>query len=231
MLRALGAAALLAGPGSAAARAADANTPCRPTAEGEIGPFFVDDSAAAFNRSSIVANLDGSSPQAGVPLRLSIVVRDARKRCAPVAGSQVDIWHCNALGMYSGEGVESTTGQTWLRGYQISDRSGMVRFSTIVPGWYPGRTTHIHLRVRSSYSAASSTSDGSNTTQVFFPQDLIDALHARVAPYSTRGAASRTTNARDFVYTAQTKGTTLLALAGGADRGYTATFAVDLPIT
>jgi protocatechuate 3,4-dioxygenase beta subunit len=203
---------------------------CAVTPEGEIGPYFADDSAAGFNRSNILANIDGSSPQTGVPLTLSLTVRDAQKSCAAVAGAQVDIWHCNAAGVYSDEGVESTTGLTWLRGFQLTDANGAVAFTTIVPGWYAGRTTHIHLRVRSAYSQASSTSDGTNTTQLFFPQSLQDALSASVAPYDAHGTNS-TTNASDRVYAQQTKGVTLLSLSGSVGSGYTAAFTIDLPIT
>jgi protocatechuate 3,4-dioxygenase beta subunit len=203
---------------------------CAATPEGEIGPYFADDSASGFNRSNILADIDGSNAQPGIPLALTLIVRDSQKSCAAVAGSQVDIWHCNASGVYSDEGVESTTGQTWLRGYQLTDANGSVTFTTIVPGWYAGRTTHIHLRVRSSYSEASSTSDGSNTTQVFFPQSLVDGIDTTVAPYDAHGQNS-TTNAGDRVYAQQTKGVTLLTLTGSTASGYAATFTIDLPIT
>jgi protocatechuate 3,4-dioxygenase beta subunit len=203
---------------------------CAVTPEGEIGPYFADDSAAGFNRSTILANIDGTSTQAGVALTLRIYVRDSRKNCAAVAGLQVDIWHCNAKGVYSDESNLGTSGQTWLRGYQVTGATGLVTFKTIVPGWYPGRVTHIHLRVRSSYSQTSSPSDGTNTTQLFFPQTLIDALSASIAPYNTHGTNS-TTNATDHVYTRETKGVTLLNLTGSTAAGYAATFTVDLPIT
>jgi protocatechuate 3,4-dioxygenase beta subunit len=202
---------------------------CAVTPEGEIGPYFADDSAAGFNRSNIVSNIDGTNVQQGVSLGLSIYVRDSQKSCAAMAGVQIDIWHCNAYGVYSDESNQSTSGQTWLRGYQITDANGLVTFQTIVPGWYAGRTTHIHLRVRSSYNQTSSPSDGSNTTQLFFPQPLVDTLDATAAPYSSHGVNS-TTNANDHVYTPQTKGTTLLTLSGNSS-GYTAIFTVDLPIT
>jgi protocatechuate 3,4-dioxygenase beta subunit len=212
------------------AGSATTSSSCAVTPEGEIGPYFVDDSLSGFNRSNILANIDGTSVQQGIPLTLNLTVRDAQKSCAAVGGAQIDIWHCNALGVYSGEGVESTVGQTWLRGYQLTDANGLVTFTTIVPGWYAGRTTHIHLRVRSSYNNASSTSDGSNTTQVFFPQSLVDSIDTTVGPYSSHGA-NATTNASDRVYAQQTKGVTLLSLSGSAAAGFSAAFTIDLPIT
>ena len=140
---------------------------------------------------------------------------------------QVDIWHCNASGLYSAEASEKTSGENWLRGYQLSDANGMVQFSTIVPGWYAGRTTHIHLRLRSTYDA--SVTGGTNTMQLFFSQTLIDTLYTTVSPYVNEGK-NATTNASDHVYSQQEQGTTLMALSGSASAGYTATAKVYLPI-
>jgi protocatechuate 3,4-dioxygenase beta subunit len=188
-------------------------TACAVTPEGEIGPYFTDDSLTKYNRSSIVANLDGSDVQSEVPLTLTVFVHDTENSCAAYPGAQVDIWQCNANGVYSNESSESTTGQSWLRDDQITDSTGKVTFSTIIPGWYGDRTNHIHLRVRSTYSEASSTSDGTNTTQLFFAQSLINTLAASVSPYSSEGLDS-TTNATDHVHTPETKGETLLSIVG-----------------
>ena len=222
-------------PGAVAAGSSDAAAPadggaCEVTPEGEIGPYFADDSATGFHRSNIVSNLDGTEPQAGIPLALTIYVYDAENGCAALAGAQVDIWHCNADGVYSDIAAESTTGQQWLRGYQLTDASGKVAFTTVFPGWYQGRTTHIHVRVRSSYSEASTTSDGTNTTQLFFPQALVNTVDTTVAPYKTEGVNS-TTNASDRVYTAQTGGKMELALTGSTTVGYATTVSIYLPIT
>ena len=200
------------------------------TPEGEIGPYFADDSASGFNRSNILSNLDGTSTQSGIPLTLKVYVYDSENSYAALSGAQVDIWHCNASGIYSDEAVESTSSESWLRGYQLTDSTGLVTFKTIFPGWYSGRTTHIHLRIRSKYSEASSTTDGTNTTQVFFPQATIDAISTGVSPYSAQGT-NPTTNAGDRVYTTQTEGETLLTLSGDDAAGYTTTFTVNLPIT
>lgn len=210
--------------------AASAASACVTSPEGEIGPYFVDDSAAGFNRSDIRSNLDGTNTQNGIPFTLNIVVGDSENSCAGMQGVQVDIWHCNAEGVYSDEGVESTTGETWLRGYQLTDTAGYVTFTTIFPGWYQGRTTHIHLRLRSKYSSASSTSDGTNTTQVFFAQALIDTINTTVAPYSSHGS-NPTSNESDRVYSEQTEGKMELVLTGDSTAGYSATAIIDLPIT
>jgi hypothetical protein len=198
------------------------------TLEGEEGPYFVDDSASGYLRSNILSNLDGSGTQTGIPLYLTIYVFDTKKSCAAMQGVQVDIWHCNAQGVYSAEAVESTTSQSWLRGYQISDSNGKVEFQTIVPGWYQGRTTHIHLRFRSTYDSTSNS--GSNTMQVFFNQTLVDTIDTSVAPYSSEGK-NNTTNASDHVYTTEEQGTTLLTLTGSNSAGYTATFNAYMTIS
>jgi protocatechuate 3,4-dioxygenase beta subunit len=204
------------------------NTSCTMTPEGEEGPYFVDDSATGFNRSDILSNLDGSNVQSGIPFTLSIYVYDSEKSCAATANGQVDIWHCNASGIYSAEDVEDTSGETWLRGYQITDANGLATFKTIIPGWYAGRTTHIHLRLRSTYD---STADGgTNTTQLFFPQDVINTINTTISPYSAEGT-NPTTNASDHVYSGETDGANLLALSGDNTNGYTATFKINLPIT
>jgi protocatechuate 3,4-dioxygenase beta subunit len=200
------------------------------TPEGEIGPYFADDSDARFNRSSAVSNLDGTSVQPGVPLALTITVVDAQKSCAPYAGAQVDIWHCNASGVYSDIESEGTASDQWLRAYQVTDSAGKVTFQTIIPGWYAGRTTHIHLRVRSSYSDASSTTDESNTTQCFFDQAFVDTLYTTVAPYSSRGK-NPTTNAGDHVYAGEVDGANVLSLTGDTTNGYAASLTIRLPIT
>jgi protocatechuate 3,4-dioxygenase beta subunit len=224
-----GAAKLDAGAAAAEAGAEEAGT-CEVTPEGEIGPYFADDSGAGFNRSSILSNLDGTSTQTGVPLTLTVTVLDSKAVCAPYVGAQIDIWHCNASGVYSDISAEGTASDQWLRGYQLTNAQGQVTFRTIIPGWYSGRTTHIHLRIRSSYSEASSTSDGTNTTQCFFDQSFIDALSTTVAPYSAEGK-NPTTNATDRVYAQQEDGANLLALTGDNTSGYTASVTIVLPIT
>ena len=200
---------------------------CSATLEGEEGPYFVDDSASGYERSDILSNLDGTETQTGVPFTLTVYVYDSEKSCAAMEDVQVDIWHCNALGVYSAESSESTVGQSWLRGYQLTDATGKAAFTTIIPGWYEGRTTHIHLRLRSTYDDTDTS--GTNTMQVFFDQTLVNTIDTTISPYSTHGENS-TTNASDRVYSQQEDGTTLLTLSGSTAAGYTATVNVYLPI-
>jgi protocatechuate 3,4-dioxygenase beta subunit len=200
---------------------------CGTTLEGEEGPFFVNDSGSGYERTNVVANLGGSNVQAGAALALSITVLDTKNSCRPLQGVQVDIWSCNAFGVYSGESSQGTTNESWLRGYQLTDNSGKVLFNTIVPGWYAGRATHVHLRLRSIYDGAAS--GGTNTTQLFFDQTVINNIHASVPPYSTRGI-NPTPNASDRVFSQQERGTNVLSLTGSAGAGYSAAITLYVPI-
>jgi protocatechuate 3,4-dioxygenase beta subunit len=101
--------------GAAGTGATDGGT-CAVTPEGEIGPYFVDDSDARFNRSNLLSNIDGTSAQTGIALTLTLTVLDSEQSCAPYANAQVDIWHCNSSGIYSDEASESSSTQSWLRG-------------------------------------------------------------------------------------------------------------------
>jgi len=197
------------------------------------GPYWVDDGVSGYNRSDIRSDIAGTNTQSGVLFTLNLYVYDLKNSCAAMQNVQVDVWHCDATGIYSGiqsstngNGVDYTS-QSWLRGYQLTDSSGRVSFTTIVPGWYTGRTTHIHIRFRSTYDTSSTGS--TNTAQLFFDQTFINSLNTSVSPYSSHGT-NTITNAGDSIYNAE-GGTTILSLSGSASAGYTATFSVYLPLT
>ena len=196
------------------------------------GPYWVTDSASGYDRSVITSNIDGSNTQTGVALTLTLYIYDSENSCVAMENVQVDIWHCNASGVYSGvqnstnDGGTDLTSQSWLRGYQLTDSSGKVTFTTIIPGWYSGRTTHIHIRFRSTYDSSSSGS--TNTAQLFFDQTFIDTLDTTVSPYSSLGK-NTVTNAGDSIYNSE-GGTTILSLSGSATDGYSASFSVYLPL-
>lgn len=172
---------------------------CNPTAPQTEGPFWVDE---MLNRSDIRSDPATGDLQEGVPLRLSINVSEIQGgSCAPVAGAYVDIWQCNALGVYSNVtgfgGDPDTVGQRWLRGYQTTDAHGNARFLTIYPGWYIGRTGHIHLRVR-KFSGETTTLNF--VSQMYFDDAISDALYASASPYSSRAGRFPASNAEDFFY-------------------------------
>src|SRR5439155_14057363 len=98
---------------------------------------------------------------AGLPLYLTVSCSVlANGIASPLAGAQIDIWHCNGAGAYSDEaagmGNPNTVGLKYLRGYQTTAARGIVQFTTIYPGWYTSRTAHIHARVR-TYSGTTVT--------------------------------------------------------------------------
>ena len=196
VLGATGAAAL-AGLGSIRKAVADS---CTATPAETEGPYWVDE---MLNRSDIRADPTTGVLQAGLPLRLALNVSEITAGdCAPVSGAYIDIWHCNANGVYSDEnagGNGNTLGQKWLRGYQVSDAHGNVRFLTIYPGWYTGRTVHIHFRVRKFNG---NTATFNFVSQLYFDDAVTNAIFKRTAPYSSRLNRSPASNAADGIYNA-----------------------------
>jgi protocatechuate 3,4-dioxygenase beta subunit len=126
----------------------------------------------------------------GVPLTLRLTVLNVSS-CKPIKGAAVDIWHCDAGGLYSEEAQLSTGSQTFMRGIQRTDKNGLALFRTIYPGWYQGRTVHIHVKV---YLGGRTV----HTGQLFFPDTLTDTVYKR-SPYASRGART-TRNASDSIF-------------------------------
>lgn len=159
---------------------------CPLTPEQTQGPFFVD---TGLMRS----DLREGKPGAVLELSLRVVNGPS---CSPVAGALVEVWHADASGVYSGfdvaqGNVQNTLGQTFLRGFQRTSADGRVEFLSIYPGWYPGRTPHVHLTVQVEGRRQRLT------TQLYFPDGVTDVVYAS-EPYAARGARS-TTNATDAV--------------------------------
>jgi protocatechuate 3,4-dioxygenase beta subunit len=189
-----------------AAAAATSRAPTSPTAPPVAcvvtpalteGPYFVDERLI---RADIRSDPSSGSVKEGVPLRLNLTVSNVNgATCTPVVGAVVDMWHCDALGEYSdisgGAGQSDTSGQKFLRGYQVTDGNGQVQFQTIYPGWYRGRTIHIHFKVRTDPDSASGYEF---TSQMFFDEAITDSVLAR-APYSQKGSPD-TRNARDNIF-------------------------------
>ena len=162
------------------------------------GPYYLDDAA-------IRRNVTEGRPGVALALRLTVVNVAS---CKPIKGAAVEIWHCDAGGDYSG--VQGDTGM-FLRGVQRTDAKGLAIFKTIYPGWYQGRTVHIHTMVHLGGNVV-------HTGQLYFPDALTDAVYQRT-PYSQR--PDRTTrNAADSIYRNGGKRSTLkLVRSGAAYRG------------
>jgi protocatechuate 3,4-dioxygenase beta subunit len=125
------------------------------------------------------------------------VLRVASGGCLPLAGAMVDVWHCDALGVYSNVADPGfdTSGQKFLRGFQLTDADGLARFQTIYPGWYQGRTVHIHFKIR---TAAGDSAAYDFTSQLFFDDALSDSVFSR-EPYLAKGERG-IRNADDGIY-------------------------------
>lgn len=149
------------------------------------GPYFVDE---LLNRPDIRVDPSDGSTQDGLLLLLSVSVSTldtATGVTKPLPNAVVDLWHCNALGLYSDVSANNTVGKKFLRGYQVSDKQGKVQFRSIYPGWYSGRSPHIHCKVR-QYTNGTKTSE--LTTQFFFDEQLTQLVYTdSMLPYYPHG--------------------------------------------
>jgi len=185
------------------------------------GPYFVDQQ---LNRSDIRADPADGSAREGLPLLLTIrILRANATGCAPLAGAVVDIWHCDAQGVYSGvqDRYANTVGQSFLRGYQITDVDGLAQFTTIYPGWYPGRTPHIHFKVRATDAAGRELEF---TSQLYFDDAISDRVFAQ-APYNRRSGRG-TRNENDALF--RRNGELLMLALTPTDSGYAGAFDIGL---
>jgi protocatechuate 3,4-dioxygenase beta subunit len=187
------------------------------------GPYFVDEK---LDRSDIRSDPSTNATKPGVPLALTFLVsKVSGTACTALAAATVDVWHCDALGVYS-DATDPTFGSTrgtkFLRGYQATDVNGKAAFTTIWPGWYQGRAIHIHFKIRAT-GANGQVSDF--TSQLFFNETMNDAILAQ-SPYSQKGAAGRLRNESDGIFQGS-GGKLTLAPTRTAD-GYAATFDIGL---
>jgi protocatechuate 3,4-dioxygenase beta subunit len=182
------------------------------------GPYFVDE---RLNRSDIRTDPTSGAVRAGTPLRLGFrVSRLASGACSALGAAMVDVWQCDALGVYSDASDMgfNTVGQKFLRGFQLTDAAGLVQFTTIYPGWYSGRAVHIHFKIRSGSSQF--------TSQLYFDESLTDQVHLQ-SPYNSKGRRN-TLNSQDGIF--QGGGSQLLLSPTAEGSGYGATFDVALQI-
>ena len=157
------------------------------------GPYYFDPA---------MERVDITEGRPGIPMRVRLQVVDAS--CLPMPSARVDIWHCDATGIYSGyagqgdDGSVDTTGETFMRGTQFADDNGIVEFESVYPSWYRGRTTHVHFKV---------FLDETNilTGQIFFPDALSEYIYLNVAPYNDRASQRDTLNANDGIATQSTR--------------------------
>ena len=216
---------LLGGPTSSAGstRVARARYPCVVRPASTPGPYYVDEK---LHRADIRSDPTDGTVKQGALLALTLNVSSiAKGTCAPLEGALVDVWQCDAEGVYS-DAVDpkyfNTAGRKFLRGYQVTDKHGVTRFTTIYPGWYPERTPHIHYKI---HSPASAPSHYEFTGQLYFDEGLSDRIYAK-PPYAGRGKRT-VSNITDRIYNQDDGRQTMLAVAPVQD-GYAATFDVAL---
>jgi protocatechuate 3,4-dioxygenase beta subunit len=190
------------------------------------GPYFVD---AQLNRSDIRSDPSDGSVQEGVLLRLAFhLSRIVGDTCTPLQGAVIDVWHCDARGRYSDvpdlNALFDTRGKKFLRGSQLSDARGSAQFITIYPGWYSGRTVHIHVKIRTDPAAPRGFAW---TSQLYFNDALTAQVHAQ-PPYAIK-RPRRITNDRDGIF--RSGGRQLLLQLTQEAHGYGGTFEIGLRIT
>jgi protocatechuate 3,4-dioxygenase beta subunit len=241
----------------AAFRVATEEPVCTLVAEQEEGPYYIN---AALVRQDI------RERKVGVPLQLRVAVVDA-KRCSPLPDAALDIWHCDATGVYSGftgngggfdgpmrgrgpapggspgnrgrgggpPSARVTDATRFLRGIQVSNRDGVAQFQTLYPGWYAGRTIHIHIKVHLGGEMAGQTYSGGHvchTGQSFFPEDITTQI-AKLDPYTSHSTIHRTLQTEDHVFLSQGGSHSVLTLERQSKRSdsdrfvATVTVAVD----
>jgi protocatechuate 3,4-dioxygenase beta subunit len=207
-LRGLGGAGLgltglgLFGPQHFEDEAFSATPSCTLVAEQEEGPYYLD-------LEKIRKNI--TEDTSGIRLDLRVKVVDS-STCEPLSDVAVDIWHAAANGKYSGFSREGTSGETFLRGVQLTDENGVAAFRTIYPGWYQGRATHVHLKAHVGGKAGTKYTGGhvAHTGQMFFPDAHTDRV-AKLSPYSSR-TITRVRNKADHIYTQQGGSGSILSL-------------------
>jgi protocatechuate 3,4-dioxygenase beta subunit len=208
-------------PGSAAQQSLPA---CVLTPQQTEGPYFVDE---RLNRSDIRPDPVTGTVSEGVPLKLSLqVTQVAGSACTPLSGIYVDLWQCDALGVYSDVNDRNTGstagGSKFLRGYQQTDADGKVEFTTIYPGWYGGRAVHIHFKVRTALDGPARE----QISQFYFDDALTDQVHA-LPPYNSKGQG-RMRNDRDGIY--RNGGTALTVPVVQDGEGYAGTYNIGVQL-
>ncbi|MGQ0735512.1 MAG: intradiol ring-cleavage dioxygenase [Acidobacteriota bacterium] len=176
------------------------------------------ETAGPFPNLGDFARSDIREGRPGLPLTLTITVVNVNRACAALVGAFVEVWQCDAAGQYSQYGTEQS--QTYLRGVQITDAAGRVTFTTIYPGWYQGRATHIHAEIKIGGRSI-------KVTQIAFPEAVSAAVYGTTA-YAAKGQ-NPTSNSGDSVFR-DGVASQLATLVGDATRGYTASSEIGVEV-
>lgn len=196
------------------------STSCTATSSETEGPF------PTKSPSSLVMT-DIRSDRTGVAFTMEITILNKNNSCAPLSGAIVDIWHCDKDGYYSEYGGTSMqtvdfTAVHFLRGRQVTDANGKVGFTSIFPGWYQSRATHIHVHI---YNSAGTSL---LVTQIAFPEGTDSAValvNASTANGYTKGMSGYTYNASDNVFS-DSVANELSTVTGSIASGYQLTHSI-----
>ena len=175
-----------------------------------------DRTVSVADESSSAATSAKASP--APTLTLTIKVVNVNAACAAVSGANVEIWQCDATGNYSEYGSQTT--QTYLRGIQTTNSNGEVTFTTIYPGWYQGRATHIHIEVKTGGVSR-------KATQIAFPESVNNTVYAS-GVYASRGS-NPMSNLSDGIF-ADSLSAELVTPTGSPASGYTASCQVAISV-
>jgi protocatechuate 3,4-dioxygenase beta subunit len=196
-------------------------TSCTAIPQETAGPYPYDLSA-----NSAIYRTDITEGKTGVPLDLILTIVNSNNSCSAIQGARVDIWHCDKDGYYSEYsepgylGTMDYTGKTFFRGIQLSDSSGQVKFTTIYPGWYTGRVTHIHVEVFINSVLKC-------TTQIAFPDSISKAVY-NTSLYSAHGQNTLTNTTDDIMK--DSYNSEMLSLTGDTTAGYTGTLQIGVAL-
>ena len=196
---------------------------CTTTPSETAGPF------PTITPSSLVRS-DIRLDRTGVAFTIKITIKNTNSSCAALSGAIVDIWHCDKDGLYSEYGGTSmqTTNYTavhFLRGRQTTDANGLITFTSIFPGWYQGRATHVHVHI---YNSAGTSL---LVTQIAFPEgssSAVVAVNASTANGYTKGMTGYTYNASDNVFSDDTNGAEIATVSGSVAAGYVLTLTINV---
>jgi protocatechuate 3,4-dioxygenase beta subunit len=190
------------------------------------GPYADSDGMIA---STQYQRADITEGKPGTPLALALRLIDGSRGCTPIVGARVILWHCDANGVYSeyaspanvGNGEVGSSATTFLRGWQPTDGDGTARFTTIYPGWYPPRVTHIHVQIYNPSDLATPV----KTTQLAFPDGVSALVYTQATLYAK--GQNATSNANDMVFAGNTDHV-LVAVSGDNASGYSASLTLAL---
>ncbi|UPO76152.1 intradiol ring-cleavage dioxygenase [Arthrobacter sp. Helios] len=186
--------------------------------DGSNGPDVLEESGIV--RSDIRSSFGESEGTAeGIPMDLELTITDLANGGAPFAGVAVYVWHCTREGLYSmySEGVED---QNYLRGVQIADADGKVRFTSIFPACYSGRWPHIHFEVYPDEASITDSTNAVATSQVALPQDVCDTVYATAGYEASVRNLAQITLDSDNVFGDDGGASQLASVTGSVAKGY-----------